>query len=60
MAVLADGLTREGVAATRIISEQIDVKSVRVQLGFTQEQFAMRYGLELDAMQLGARPDEAR
>ena len=49
--LLTAELAEAGVAATRIISEQIDVKSLRTRLGLTQEQFAMRFGLELDALQ---------
>ena len=51
LTVLTAELAEAGVAAKRIVSEPIDVKSVRAQLGLTQEQFAMRFGLELDALQ---------
>lgn len=31
--------------------EEVDVKAIRAGLGLTQEQFALRFGLEIDAVQ---------
>jgi DNA-binding transcriptional regulator YiaG len=49
--VLADELLASGVAAKRLASTEVDVKAVRARLGLTQEQFALRFGLEIDALQ---------
>jgi DNA-binding transcriptional regulator YiaG len=49
--VLADELLASGVAAKRLASTQVDVKAVRARLGLTQEQFALRFGLEIAALQ---------
>jgi DNA-binding transcriptional regulator YiaG len=49
--VLADELLASGVAAKRLASADVDVKAVRARLGLTQEQFALRFGLEIDALQ---------
>lgn len=44
-------------------SDEIDVKAVRERLGLTQEQFALRYGLDLNSLQnwetKRRRPDAA-
>jgi DNA-binding transcriptional regulator YiaG len=49
--VLADELLASGVAAKRLATTSVDVKAVRARLGLTQEQFALRFGLEIDALQ---------
>jgi DNA-binding transcriptional regulator YiaG len=49
--VLAAELLASGVAAKRLASADVDVKAVRARLGLTQEQFALRFGLEIDALQ---------
>jgi putative transcriptional regulator len=47
---LAAELAAAGVKATRVARDDIDVKAIRQRLDLTQEQFAMHYGLELDAV----------
>jgi putative transcriptional regulator len=47
---LAAELAEAGVKATMIANDDIDVKAIRERLGLTQEQFALHYGLELDAV----------
>jgi putative transcriptional regulator len=44
-------LAKAGISASRIASEPLDLQAVRVGLGLTQEQFARRYNLALDAIQ---------
>ena len=39
-----------GVKVTRVVQDEIDVKAIRQRLDLTQEQFAIHYGLELDAV----------
>ncbi len=60
---LGADLRKAGVAAFLIAAEDVDVKRVRADLGLTQEQFAMRYGLDIDALQNWeqgrCRPDRA-
>jgi putative transcriptional regulator len=48
---LAGELREAGFDVTAIGTEAIDVKALREGLGMSQEQFARRYGLELDAVQ---------
>ena len=48
---LAGDLRRAGIAAMRIADSAVDVKAVRSALDLTQEQFALRYGLDIDAVQ---------
>jgi putative transcriptional regulator len=48
--MLAAELAAAGVKATRIACDDVDVKAIRQRLGLTQEQFALHYGLELDAV----------
>jgi len=49
-----DALTQEladaGVKATALPNAGIDVRAIREKLDFTQEQFAVRYGLDVDAV----------
>jgi len=49
-----DALTAElaecGVKASRIPDTDVDVKAMRDRLDLTQEQFALHYGLDLDAV----------
>jgi DNA-binding transcriptional regulator YiaG len=48
---LAKELLDSGVAAKRLASASVDVKATRANLGLTQEQFALRFGLDIDALQ---------
>ena len=47
---LAAELAAAGVKVTRVVRDEIDVKAIRQRLDLTQEQFAIHYGLELDAV----------
>ncbi|WP_158932240.1 DNA-binding transcriptional regulator [Acidisphaera sp. S103] len=47
---LAAELVAAGVKVTRVVQDEIDVKAIRQRLDLTQEQFAIHYGLELDAV----------
>jgi putative transcriptional regulator len=47
---LAAELAGCGVKASRIPDTEIDVKAMRERLDLTQEQFALHYGLDLDAV----------
>ncbi|MDR3530025.1 MAG: helix-turn-helix domain-containing protein [Rhodopila sp.] len=47
---LAAELAEAGVKAITIANDDVDVKAIRERLGLTQEQFALHYGLELDAV----------
>ena len=49
--ILARELLGFGVAAKRLASASVDVKAIRSALALTQEQFALRFGLEIDAVQ---------
>ncbi len=58
---LALELRRTGIDAARIATDPVDVRALRERLGMTQEQFARRYNLDLDALQnweQGRRPIE--
>jgi putative transcriptional regulator len=44
-------LRAAGVQATLVAATQVDVKALRARLGLTQEQFALRFGLDIDAVQ---------
>ncbi len=44
-------LAAAGVAVRRVASAAVDAKLVRAGLGLTQEQFALRFGLDIDAVQ---------
>lgn len=48
---LARELGAAGVAVRRVASAPVDVKQIRRDLGLTQEQFALRFGLDIDAVQ---------
>lgn len=48
---LARELKAAGVKASKLASAPVDVKAVRAGLGLTQEQFALRFGLDIDAVQ---------
>lgn len=48
---LSRELKAAGVRAMRVAVAPVDAKAVRTRLGLTQEQFAIRYGLEIDALQ---------
>jgi putative transcriptional regulator len=50
-AALARDLSRAGVEAARIATDPVDVRSLRLSLGMSQEQFARRFNLDLDALQ---------
>lgn len=49
--VLARELIGAGIAATFLEASDINVREVRHRLGLTQEQFALRYGLDLRSLQ---------
>jgi DNA-binding transcriptional regulator YiaG len=51
LAVLSEELADAGVSSTLISTAPLDVRAVRERLGLSQEQFARRYNLELDAVQ---------
>ena len=47
---LTKELAKAGVKATALPNSGIDVRAIREKLDFTQEQFAVRYGLDVDAV----------
>ena len=47
---LAEDLRREGFGLSVVAARNVDVRSLRERLGLTQDQFALRFGLELDAV----------
>ena len=49
--VLAAELRNAGVDGRRLGGAGVDVKAIRAGLGLTQEQFALRFGLDIDAVQ---------
>jgi DNA-binding transcriptional regulator YiaG len=51
LATLTAELDAAGVKATVIDCSAVDVKAIRQRLGMTQELFALRYGLDLAALQ---------
>jgi putative transcriptional regulator len=51
LAVLAGELRKAGVRVARIVTGSVDVRALRLKLGMSQEQFARRYNLDLDALQ---------
>ena len=51
LAVLAGELGAAGFRVALLSSGSVDVKGLRMRLAMTQEQFALRYGFELDALQ---------
>jgi putative transcriptional regulator len=48
--VLAEDLVDAGCRASLVATHEVDVRTLRETLGLTQEQFAWRYGLDLDAV----------
>jgi DNA-binding transcriptional regulator YiaG len=48
---LARELRSAGFIVSRLASTHVDVRVVREKLGLTQEQFALRFGLDVDAVQ---------
>ena len=48
-ALVAD-LAVAGIRATLLPDGDVDIKALRERLGLTQDQFAIRYGLDLDAV----------
>jgi putative transcriptional regulator len=48
---LAAELRKAGIEASWIATDPVDVRALRISLGLSQEQFARRYNLELDALQ---------
>jgi DNA-binding transcriptional regulator YiaG len=50
-AALVRDLRKAGVDAARIATDPVDVRSLRLRLGLSQEQFARRFNLDLDALQ---------
>ena len=51
LSALATELRKAGVKAARIVTGSVDVRALRIKLGMSQEQFARRYNLDLDALQ---------
>ena len=51
VSTLAAELRNAGVSMARIAATVVEVKAVRLAMGLTQEQFALRFGLELDVVQ---------
>jgi DNA-binding transcriptional regulator YiaG len=51
LATLTAELDAAGVKATMFDHSAVDVKAIRQRLGMTQEVFALRYGLDLAALQ---------
>lgn len=49
-AALARDLADAGCVAASVAARPIDVRALRERLSLTQEQFALRYGLDLDAV----------
>jgi putative transcriptional regulator len=47
---LAKELAQAGAIAASVATHEVDVRELRERLGLTQEQFALRYGLDLDAV----------
>jgi len=47
---LASEMADAGFLAAKVAARQIDVRALRERLGLTQEQFALRYALDLDAV----------
>lgn len=50
-AALVRDLAAAGVRATRLTDNPVDVRAIRDALHLTQEQFALRFNLDLDAVQ---------
>jgi DNA-binding transcriptional regulator YiaG len=47
---LASEMAEAGFLAAKVAARQIDVRALPERLGLTQEQFALRHGLDLDAV----------
>jgi DNA-binding transcriptional regulator YiaG len=47
---LAEDLRRFGFGMSVVTPQAVDVRKLRERLGLTQEQFSLRFGLELDAV----------
>ena len=47
---LASEIADAGFLAAKVAAREIDVRALRERLGLTQEQFALRYALDLDAV----------
>jgi len=47
---LADELAAAGCVVATVAQKDVNVRELRERLGLTQEQFALRYGLDLDAV----------
>lgn len=62
-AALAAELAEAGCSVALMARDEVDVRALRERLGLTQEQFALRYGLDLDAVrnweQERRKPDPA-
>ena len=50
LATLAGELSAAGLKATRLACDAVDVKSIREKLALSQEQFALRFNLDLDTV----------
>lgn len=63
LATLARELHRHGVKVRKIAEAPVDVQALRLSLDLTQDQFALRYGLDPDAVknweQGRRKPDRA-
>jgi DNA-binding transcriptional regulator YiaG len=51
LVLLVAELKAAGVNPTTVANDPIDVRALRERLGLTQEQFALRFNLDLDAVQ---------
>jgi putative transcriptional regulator len=51
MRTLSRELQAAGVKTTKMTSKPVDVKATRLRLGMSQEQFALRFALDLDAIE---------
>ena len=63
LGALARELRAAGIEAKSLASSRVDVKAIRKRLGLSQEQFALRFGLDIDAVrnweQGRCQPDKA-
>jgi len=48
---LLSGLGKAGISVSRLATDRVDVRGLRESLHLTQEQFALRYRLSIDAVQ---------
>jgi putative transcriptional regulator len=48
---LVGDLRASGIKARRLAQTAVDVRALRERLGLTQEQFALRFAIDLDALQ---------